>query len=67
MMIEYKGKKIELDEFHSRAYVDENDDEFVVSAKKMAYEAACDYGYSFATTPEDAISGAKKMIDEHLQ
>jgi hypothetical protein len=64
-MVIYKGKKIKLDEFHARGYVDENDDEFVVKAKKMAYEAECDYGYSFATTPDAAIEGAKKLIDDN--
>lgn len=61
-MIEYRGVQINLKEFNQF-----NEDGYVVSNDKgMVFRAASNYGVSYASTPGEAVDGAKSMIDNKI-
>lgn len=58
-MTEYKGTKIEM--FEGASY---NDEDVSMESDKLFYVAKSKFGKSFAQNPDQALNGAKQMIDK---
>jgi hypothetical protein len=62
--MEYRGIEIQLSEAKTYMVDVEDQDYTVERSDGLVYQASSKYGSSYATNPQDALTGAQKQIDE---